>query len=488
MKNKICVILGIIFIFTLLSEVAFAKEPKDSKLTQFDLYLSATDFTSQGPNHNILVLNKGNSTGINVYVKNNDTVPHKVRLFSPTDSDSSTFSRFEFEPKEILVLPNQTNSAKLYMTVSNQTDTHSTFITFLGHSETFGMRGLGFYLVVNDDFVPWTDYSLRAGLPGPAFPYLETETSEQDAENLIKNGLGVPKYIPNGYQFRGVTDWGESQQFVYSKSSVSNQTESTQFWKEDGMMIFYSVDGPNVNNTKSLPFKVAQDEGQQIMINGLTGMVTEQTSRTVMESDFTYNVPADLYFFNDDEKFSVSIKANLSLEEILKIAASIPRFNPELNQKQIDSNVNSIFNSKNGTGLVMLKKGQEVDIIFQHNFRNTKIFDGFVYYNIAESGQLISQSQNFTISEIPKTFKFSYTPKNAGIFSFTKGAMSHTGESSGEQTQFITVVEKFSKAQKFNGQCKKPFPEFNFVIKPDYSTAVCVKMDTKEILKERNWH
>lgn len=466
---------------------AFA-ESQEVQLTQFDMYLSEPDFTTQGPNHNILVLNRGNSTEINVYVKNNDDIPHKIRFYSPTYSSSSTFSRFEFKPQEILVLPDKINSTKLYMTVSNQTDTHSTFVTFLGQSDIFGMKGLGFYVVVNDDFVQWTDYSLRAGLPGSAFPHLATEISEKDAEKLIKNGLGAPKHLPDGYQFRGVVNGEDSQLFVYSKSPISSQTESTEFWKDDGMTIFYSVDGPNVNNTKSLPFKIAQDEGQQVSINGFSGMVTEQTSRTVMESDFTYKVPADLYFFNDDEKFSISIRANLPLDEIVKIAASIPRLDSNIHSEENDGNINLIFNSKNGTGLVMLKKGQEVDVIFNYDFRNNKIFDGYVYYNIAEAGQLISQSQNFTVSEIPKTFKFFYTPQNVGIFSFTKGAMSHTGIPSGEQTQFVAVVEKFSKAQKFNGQCKKPFPEFIFVIKPDFSKAVCVKMDTKEVLKERGWH
>lgn len=488
MKTRLLIIIGIFFAFSTLSDSVFADELQDVMRTKFDVNLSNEDFTTQGPNHNILVLNRGNSTEINISVKNNDDVSHTIRFHSPTDSDSSTFSMFKFEPKEILVLPNQVNSTKLYMTVSNQTDTHTTFVTFLGQSDVFGMKGLGFYLVVDDEFIQWTDFSLRAGLPGPAFPYLDTETSEDNAEKIIKNGLGTPKYIPQGYQFRGVTDWGDSQQFVYSKSAVSNQTESIQFWKDDGLMIFYSVDGPNVNNTQSLPFKVAQDEGQQIMINGLLGAATEQTSRIVMESDFTYKVPADLYFFDDNEKFSVSIRANLSLDEILKVAESIPRLSSNQHQEQTDGNINNIFNSKNGTGLVTLKKGQEVDVIFNYDFRNDKIFDGYVYYNIAEAGQLISQSQNFTISEIPKTFKFSYTPQNVGIFSFTKGAMSHTGVSSGEQTQFIAVVEKFSKAMEFNGQCKKPFPEFSFVIKPDFSTIVCVTMDTKQILKERGWH
>jgi len=109
-------------------------------LTPFDVYLSSDDFTTQGPNHNILVLDRGNSTAVNVYVKNNDDAPHKITLFSPTDSSSSTFSMFEFRPSEVLVLPHETNSAKLPLTVSNDTDTHSTSVTFLGQSDIFGMN------------------------------------------------------------------------------------------------------------------------------------------------------------------------------------------------------------------------------------------------------------------------------------------------------------------------------------------------------------
>lgn len=146
-----------------------------------------------------------------------------------------------------------------------------------------------------------------------------------------------------------------------------------------------------------------------------------------------------------------------------------------------------IFYSKNGTELIVLKKGQEVDIVFQYEFRNDKIFDGYVYYNIAENGKLISQSQNFTISEIPKVFKFTYTPQNVGEFPFTKGSMSHSGIWGGEQGRSIIVLEEFSKAMKFNGQCKKPFPEYTLVVKHDFSTAACVKYDTKQKLIERGW-
>lgn len=199
MKTRLTIILLALFgFFIFASPIGFAEESQETRLTPFDVFLSESDFTAQGPNHYILVLNKSNSTEINVYVKNNDDVPHKVKLSSPRNSDSSTFSQFEFEPKEILVLPNKTNSTKLYLTISNQTTTHSTFVTFLGQSETFGMKGLGFYVVVDGDF-QWVDYSLRAGLPGSAFPNLATNISEKEAEKLIKNGLGIPAYLPNGY-------------------------------------------------------------------------------------------------------------------------------------------------------------------------------------------------------------------------------------------------------------------------------------------------
>jgi len=338
MKTRLLLIIGIITLYGFTS-VVFAEESQDVMLTQFDVYMSDDDFTTQGPNHNIMILDRGNSTTINVYIKNNDDVPHKIRLHSPTDSDSTTFSIFKFDPEEILVLPNEINFTKLYMTVANNTDTHTTFVTFLGQSNTFGMKGLGFYLVVNDDFVRWTDYSLRAGLPGSAFPYLDTNISVDAAEKTITNGLGAPTYTPQSYKFRGMTDWGDSQQFVYSPLSVTMSTGMMQFWKDNSMMIFFGTDGPNVNNTKSLPFKIAQDEGQQVMINGLMGSVTEQTSRTVMESDLTYKVPADLYFFDDNERFSVSIKANLPLDEILKVASSIPKLSSNQHKQELTNSM-----------------------------------------------------------------------------------------------------------------------------------------------------
>lgn len=78
-----------------------------------------------------------------------------------------------------------------------------------------------------------------------------------------------------------------------------------------------------------------------------------------------------------------------------------------------------VFNSKNGTSLTVLKMGQETDIVFPYDFVDGS-FDGYVYYNTVESNRRITQSQNFTSDEIPKTFKFSYTPKEVEFFQLQK--------------------------------------------------------------------
>lgn len=147
-----------------------------------------------------------------------------------------------------------------------------------------------------------------------------------------------------------------------------------------------------------------------------------------------------------------------------------------------------VFYSKNGTNLAVLRVHDEVDIVFAYGFRSSDKFDGYVYYNIAEDDKKIHGSANFTAGELPQTFDFSYTPKKTGVFFFTRGSMSHSGDFHGEQSMSFIVVEEFSKAMKFNGKCKNAFPEFTLVIKPDFSTGACVTMDTAKNLKGRGWH
>lgn len=152
-----------------------------------------------------------------------------------------------------------------------------------------------------------------------------------------------------------------------------------------------------------------------------------------------------------------------------------------------NGSVESIFNSKNGTGLIALRVQEEVNIVFTYEF-NDERFDGYAYYNIIEGDKRVTNSDNFTANESPKTFTFPYVPQKTGIFPFTKGVISNSGDFHREESQSIIVLDEFSKAMKFNGQCEKPFPEFTLVIKPDFSTGACVKMDTSFTLKERGWH
>ena len=150
--------------------------------------------------------------------------------------------------------------------------------------------------------------------------------------------------------------------------------------------------------------------------------------------------------------------------------------------------IDSVFNSKNGTGLTVLKNHEDVDIVFTYESKSQQASDGYVYYHLSEGDKLISNSQNFTANELPKTFTFFFTPQNTGIHYFTKGITFNSDNSGGEESQSIIVIEKFSKAMAFNGQCNKPFPEFTLMIKPDFSTGSCVKMDTASKLKDRGWH
>ncbi len=270
-------------------------------------------------------MDRGESATITVHVKNNDDKPQQITLKDPRGPNLGLFETFRFEPERITVMPHQTNSTQLYLTISKDTGTHSSFITFLGQSTTFGMRGLGFFIVVDREIDDYVDQSLRSGLPGGAFPHLNTEISETDAEKLIGSGFGIPKYLPSGYEFRGMDGSEDQQRFVYSPADINTETTRfSEFWNDEGLLIIYNVDGPNVNNTKSLPIKVAQDEGQQIMINGMMGDATEKQTRDVVESDITYDSPASVTFFDDVKKKSAHLRAKLPLDELFNIASSIP--------------------------------------------------------------------------------------------------------------------------------------------------------------------
>jgi hypothetical protein len=495
----------------------------DIKLTSFVLYFQEEDFTTQGPNHNILVLEQGESAAVTIHVKNNDDIPHRITLQNP-DSDSNVFSSFVFEPKEMLVLPNDTNSTKLYMTIANKTDTHTTFVTFLGQSDSFGMRGLGFYLAIEKEDreidYEFIDRSMRAGLPGGAFPDLDTDISEHEAEMSISNGFGSPRYIPEEYKFQGMDGW-ESKRFVYSKPPLL--TESTgfqQFWDEGGILIIYGIDGPNVNNTASLPFRVAQNEGQQVMINGLMGDAVEKHTRTVAYSNTTYDVPSDVYFFDDAKKASVFLRANIPLDELLKVAASIPASNAvspnyfseqgyeifsvvegayqyNVPYKIIGSKLSSMDLDCDGTEIIIGLESSDGGILVVNiprkmldaGFNNYDaefilILDGKEIafdeiYSDAESRTLkIPFSKGSQVLEIIITQLISQDPKS-------QVTCGKTGQEESPYYELRSPLKQFEygiSADKI--QCKEGLI---LVIKSSDRSPTCVRPETKQNLIDRGW-
>ncbi len=145
----------------------------------------------------------------------------------------------------------------------------------------------------------------------------------------------------------------------------------------------------------------------------------------------------------------------------------------------------SAFYSTNETALLALKAHEKVNIVFTAKINDTS-FDGHVFYSIIEGNNLITESENFTGKEGPKTFSFSYTPDKTGIFEISNGIASNSSNFHDVTSHPFIVLEKFSKAMKFNGQCKQP--EYNPVAKPDFSTNACVKLDAYFTLKQRGWH
>ncbi|MGI0073403.1 MAG: hypothetical protein ACREA3_06300 [Nitrosotalea sp.] len=142
------------------------------------------------------------------------------------------------------------------------------------------------------------------------------------------------------------------------------------------------------------------------------------------------------------------------------------------------------FYSKNGTALFTLKVHEPVNIQFTAVTDN-KTFHGYVWYRILHENNQTSGTENFTGTESPKNFTFSYVPEKTGGFMIENGISSSLPYYNSVRSQPIMVIENFSKAVEFNGQCKQP--SYILIPTPHYSTGVCVKPHTFFILKERGW-
>ena len=142
------------------------------------------------------------------------------------------------------------------------------------------------------------------------------------------------------------------------------------------------------------------------------------------------------------------------------------------------------FYSTNGTELLALKAHEKVNIVFTAKTNNTS-FDGYVFYNIKGNNQT-TESENFTGKDSPKTFTFSYVPDKTGFFTISNGMSSNSSNFHESRSQSFIVLGNFSKAMKFDGQCKNL--DYHPMAKPDFSTNACVTLNTYFILKQRGWH
>ena len=131
--------------------------------------------------------------------------------------------------------------------------------------------------------------------------------------------------------------------------------------------------------------------------------------------------------------------------------------------------VKNIENNENYT----LTGNLELNLDESHLDFHEMIFDYEFSIHVGEDG-------------VPFTF---WTPKQPGFYKLSitssyddpvKGDTIHE-----EMWDHFTVVDKFSKA--FDPDDLNCRLNFYPVVKPDYSTVLCVSDDTKDVLKERGW-
>ncbi|MGI0021345.1 MAG: hypothetical protein ACRD9Q_00660 [Nitrososphaeraceae archaeon] len=310
-------------------------------LTPFDISFSEKDFTKTGPSHHqILIIKPNQSATIPVKVTNNDKIQQEISFSVLTVNLGGLPFSYSFEPPIVSIEPNSEKEVLMHIQTGNTDQTTWGIIPVLAESKTFGAKGKSFYLVIGSNVtasdMEFIDVSLREGLPGPAFPYLYNDFRTKPPElqkvldTITTNKFGTPRYLPQGYEFQGLSDPVTHSIFVYAPTKVTNTTESIDFLRSGGMIILYQVNNLNFDLTTWMPNIIAQDEGQQVMINGLIGMATEQKERVTTEG-YKYKFPATVTFFQKSAQ--VYLSANMPLDELLKVAVSIPV--PEVNNSPI---------------------------------------------------------------------------------------------------------------------------------------------------------
>ncbi|CDI05916.1 hypothetical protein [Candidatus Nitrosotenuis uzonensis] len=328
MKSVLMIISGLFFVCLL--SAAYA-DP-NVKFTLFDILLSPQDFDRQGPFHQILILKPGEEATIPIRINNTDSTEHEINFNIPFPENTQSFiEEYSFEPQTIRVPSNSEKQVLLHLKIRNNTDTPWGTVEFVAQSKIFGMSGKYFYLVIGDkdkitELDPLIDYSLRDSLPIPAVPNLSndfpTNPSEllQELDKIMPKDFVAPRYLPKGYSFQGQSTPPPFLGLIFAPAKITNTTESSNFLHSDSILIYSEANSPNFNLTSWMQAYVAQNEGKEIMINGLKGIAIELEERMTTEG-IRYEYPAELFLFTPNTM--VELRGNVPLEELITMAKSM---------------------------------------------------------------------------------------------------------------------------------------------------------------------
>jgi len=315
--------------FSVLATGEFPADEDSIRTTPFTISFDERDFTKPARIHQVLILKPNESKTLHIKVHNNDQATHIVSLGISMLNVDVPFTHF-FDPGRVRVSPNATKEVFLHIKAGNTNQTHGSYIPILAESNIFGATAKQFVLFVGNNVtqydMDWIDVSLRESLPGAAFANLDRKITEQQAEDIFENiaipkYFGSPRYLPQGYEFMGGSIGSREALLVYAPVEITNKTEERDFWRSGGLMVVYNDIGPNVNLNELMPDSIAFNEGQMVMINGIMGIAVEQKQRVTYEG-YKFKFPAEIVLHTDYSL--VELRGNMPLNELLKVAASIP--------------------------------------------------------------------------------------------------------------------------------------------------------------------
>lgn len=351
MKSVLMIISGFFFVCLLSSAYA---DP-NVKLTLFDISLSPKDFDGQGPFHQILILKPSKEAIIPIRINNTDSTAHEISFNIPFPENIQSFvDEYSFEPQTIRVPSSSDRQVLLHLKIRNNTDIPWGTIEFVAQSKTFGMSGKYFYLVIGDknkitELDPLIDHSLRNSLPIPAVPNLSnnfpTDPSDllRELDKIMPQDFVAPRYLPKGYSFQGQSTPPPFLGLVYAPTEITNTTESSNFLHSGSILVYSETNSPSFNLTNWMRAYVAQNEGKEIMINGLKGVAIEREERVTTEG-IRYEYPAELFLFTPDTM--VELRGNVPLEDLITMAASMHPINEKLPKTPI---LSPLMQFKGGT-------------------------------------------------------------------------------------------------------------------------------------------